>query len=332
MASSNYIEEPLTIDSADRLCLQPIQHDDLYKNYLAQFGRFWAPSSIDLSKDAKSWNEEMTPDERHYISTILAFFANADNAVLQKVMGWFAKVITLPEALLGFSAQSFFEGIHIITYNMMIDAVIRDPVEKLKLFQAVKYNPIIAKKIAWLEKWGSDCTINHLQRHFVVQCFYEGVGFASSFAGLFWLRKQQKCPGICYGNEKIVPDESLHVEQFALLASKCVNHMDKEEIYVICKEIVSIEDEFVDDSLPKDLKGMNSALMKQHVRHVADVILDMLHVDPLYNVRCPFDFMDGFGLIGKTNFFEKRTGEYLQKGREIGIYQQFENLGDDLDF
>jgi len=323
--------EPMTQNPMDRLCLMPIQHPEIDKNYEDQLARFWTHHEVDHSDDARSW-ASMNTEEQKYISMALAFFANSDNAVLKNISTRFAIEIEWPEAQLALTQQAMMEGIHVKTYNNMIDSVIPDRKQKLDLFRAVENHPIIAKKLAWISKWSGNAS-TPLHVCFVAQCFAEGVFFSPNFAAMFWLRKNQKCPGICFGNEKIVEDESLHVKLFALLYKNCVNKMSSEEIQAMAREAVSIEHEFVDQSLPYRIKGMNADLMKQYVCKVCDTVLAELGQPPLYHGHNPFPWMENIGLMGKTNFFEKRVGEYQKTRNETVIKQtQFTSLGDQLDF
>lgn len=323
--------EPMTLDMTDRLCLFPIQHADIYNNYETQVAKFWTYNEIEHGADYKSWCE-MNKDEQNYIAFTLSFFANSDNAVLSNLSTRFRVEITWPEVQMALAAQSAMETIHIVSYNNMINTVIKDPNERVKLFHAVKNSPIIAKKISWIQKWAGDKTVP-LHRCAVAQCFSEGIGFSPSFASMFWLRNNQKCPGICFGNEKIVEDEALHVKLFALIYRNCVNKMSRAEIIEMCEEFVAIEHLYVDSQLPYNIKGMNKVLMKQYVLRVADTVLELLGEAPYYNVMNPFPWMEGIGFIGKTNFFEKGVGEYQKPGKETEIQTQtYSGLGETLDF
>jgi len=322
--------EPMMDEKETQLCLYPIRHADIFANYEQQIARFWTYHEIDYGSDHRSWCE-LNKDEQHFIEFTLSFFANSDNAVLKNLNTRFHE-ITWPEVQLALAAQSCMESIHIVSYNTMINTVVKDPEERLKLFHAVNHSPIIAKKIAWIQKWAGDPQVP-LAKCFVAQCFSEGIGFSPSFATMFWLRKNQKCPGICFGNEKIVEDEALHVKLFALLYKNCVNKLSREEIIQMCEEFVEIEHLYVDGQLPYNVQGMNKNLMKQYVCRVADVILGLLDESPHYKVSNPFPFMESIGLLGKNNFFEKNTGEYQKPTQENLIHvKQFEDLGQELNF
>jgi ribonucleoside-diphosphate reductase beta chain len=323
--------EPMTLNPEDRLCLMPIQHADIDENYETQLSKFWTHHEIDHSQDAKSW-ATMNFEEQQFISKALAFFANSDNAVLSNIATRFRAEITWPEVQLALGQQASMEGIHVKSYNNMIDSVIPDPVEKIKLFHAVKNDPIIAKKLEWTMKWAGDPK-TPLHVCFVAQCLVEGVFFSPNFASMKWMRKNQICPGICFGNEKIIEDEALHVKLFALLYKNCVNKMSREDLEVMCREVVALEHEFVDASLPYRIKGMNKEMMKQYVCKVCDTVLEQLGEAKLYNVANPFPFMEGVGLLARTNFFEKRVAEYQLPQKETEIKTtQFTELGVSLDF
>jgi ribonucleoside-diphosphate reductase subunit M2 len=290
-----------------RYTLFPLQAPDIWHLYTQQLQKFWTHEEVDFSQDLRSWNT-LSPDEQTFLSTTLAFFANSDNIVIDNISSRFASEITLPEARMFLSIQAAIEGVHVVTYNLSIDAVIADPHLKKTLFAAIHTNPIIQPKTDWALRWtGSDRSLPHRLVAFAV---VEGIFFASSFASIFWLRKRQKVPGICWANEKIVEDESLHVRFASTMYRKYHNTLDTATVQAIVAEAVDIEHRFVDGVLPVQLIGMNSTLMKQYVCNVADVILSMLGVPSLYNVSNPFEWMVGIGLMGKANFFEKRVAEY----------------------
>jgi ribonucleotide reductase beta subunit family protein with ferritin-like domain len=311
------LAEPMTLDSEDELCLYPIKRPEIMQNYEEQLSRFWTHHEIDHTADRKDW-ERMNPDEQYYISKSLAFFANSDNAVMKNINTRYHREIKWPEVHLAMAQQAAMEGIHVLSYNNMIESVISNKQEKVRLFEAVKNDPIISEKIAWITKWASDDSVP-LSQCFAAQCFSEGIGFSPSFASMFWLRKNQRCPGICFGNEKIVEDESLHVKLYGSLYRLCVNKLSKAKLESMCREFVEIEHRFVDQALPYNLSGMNKELMKQYVCRVADSVMEVLGEAVIYNVANPFPWMDKIGLLNKTNFFEKRVGEYRKPQNETSI-------------
>ncbi len=328
----NSEREPITRQEEERLCLFPIRRINIWKNYEEQVAKFWTYNEVQFVKDRTDWKEKLSANGRAYIGWNLAYFANADNYVLAILLIRYFAEITLPEALLCLAQQQATEGVHVVSYNRMIDAVVDDEKEKLKLFHAVKNNPYVSKTIQWLSKYAEN-PATPLHQCFVAQAFFEGITFAQKFASIFWLRKSQICPGICFANEKIVEDESLHARFFALMAGSCEYKISDSLIYQMCQEVVDIECEFVDASLPNDLAGMNKIWMKQYVKCVADVMLKLLGLDAVYKVSNPFDFMDGIGLNGKTNFFEKTVSEYQLQSKDNTVQStKFVGLGKDLDF
>ncbi len=315
---TDWVVEPMTQDPDQELCLYPIQHNDIMDNYKLQLEKHWTYHEIDHSKDRKDW-ERMNTDEQNYIAKTLAFFANSDNAVMKNINTRYHREITWPEVHLAMTQQAAMEGIHVISYNNMIDAVITDRQEKMHLFHAIQYDPIIREKIDWITRWASDPN-TPLVVCFAAQCFAEGIGFSPSFASMFWLRKNQRCPGICYGNEKIVEDESLHVKLFGTLYRNCVNKLPTSVVADMCRELVDIEHRFVDQALPYNLSGMNKDLMKQYVCRVADAVLEVMGEVPIFHASNPFPWMEKIGMLNKTNFFEKKVGEYQKPGQESTIH------------
>jgi ribonucleotide reductase beta subunit family protein with ferritin-like domain len=322
--------EPISIPNYDRYCLFPIQHPDIWNLYRLHEQKFWTAEEIDFGEDKQSW-ATLNSDEQLFISVTLAFFANSDNIVLENLGTRFMKEMCIPEAQSFLAFQCCMENIHVHTYNLCIDAVIQDSKQKIALFKAISTNPIVQPKLQWALKWiESSKSMAHRVVAFAV---VEGVFFSSSFASIFWLRKRQKLPGICFANEKIVEDESIHVRFAALIYNKHIKYkLPESEVYALVQEAIEIEHKFVEDALPVKLIGMNSGMMKQYVCKVADVVLSLLGLKPLYNVENPFSWMAGLGLIGKSNFFEKRVAEYSKVSQETEIRNNISKLGDDLDF
>ncbi len=324
--------EPMSIESLDRLCLEPIQHSKIFDNYLKQMSRNWTFDELDTSSDFKDFMT-LNENERRYILMILAFFANSDNAIMENIQRRLREEIHWPEAQLALAKQAEMEGVHVVTYNRMIRAVVEGEENRKELFHAVKTNPYIAKKIEWARKWASDYTIP-LHQVLVAQCLSEGIGFASSFAGLMWLRIQRKCNGITFGNKKIMDDEALHVDLSSLLSFECDYPVSEQTILDMCAELVEIECEFVREALPFNLKGMNKELMIQFVKYTADQILTQLKVKTmLYKTANPFSWMDSLQTIGRENFFEVTAGMYQMATNETAITTtKFSDLGSEIDF
>ncbi len=323
--------EPLTLRSTDRYCILPIVHQDIFDLYELQASKFWTVKEVHFGEDYKNW-QQLSSDEQKFISVTLAFFANADNLVIENLHSRLRTEIQFPEAQAFFCIQGSIEQIHALCYAESIQTVIRDPVKRLELFRAIDNNPIVQPKLQWTKKWIE--STDSLGKRLVAMTFVEGVFFSSSFASLFWARKRRNLPGICFSNEKIVEDEALHVRHGALLYRKyIVNKMPLEELYDMAREAVAIEHEFVESALPVKLIDMNSTEMKQYVCFVTDLVLELLGVPKLFNCENPFEWMIGIGLLGKSNFFEKRVAEYVLAGQESEIRQvEFLSLGDTLDF
>lgn len=318
----------LTEISDDRFCLMPMKHPEVYKNYEDQLSKFWTFTEINHNDDYKSWLT-MNTMEQLYIAKVLAFFANSDNAVMENIGHRFLKEITWPEAQMALAQQRAMESIHVVSYNNMIDSVIKDPTEKMMLFQAVKHDPIIRKKIEWTIKWAGNPDVP-LHVCVVAQACAEGIGFASSFAAMLWLRTQNLCPGIAFGNQKIIVDESLHVKLFGILYRTNDKKMPRQEILDMVKELVTIEYEFIDASLPTSIKNMNAVLLKQYVQKTADVVLEELGEKPFYNATNPFPWMETASMKSQTNFFEKSVPEY-SIASTTGDLKNIQ-LDNDLDF
>jgi len=304
-------EEPhITNPSKHQYALFPIKHYDCFENFTSQYQRYWTPDEIDLSKDTDDWRT-MNKYEQFFILVTLSFFANSDNVVLKNLITRLMKEIAIPEAIMAFAFQGGMEAIHVLSYNLLIDNLVEDEKQKEEIFNAVEKSPIVKPKLQWADKW---ITSNaSLARRLFAWAVVEGVFFSSSFCSIFWLRKRKLLPGVCFANEKIVEDEYLHVALSAMLYRKCNNKLSTEEAHDLMKEAVEVEHFFVEQALPVRLIGMNAETMKQYVCYVADLVLQQLGHSKFYNVHNPFLWMEGIGLVGKANFFEKRVGEYIKQ-------------------
>jgi len=300
--------EPLLLPDENRFVMFPIQHDDVWAMYEKQVDCFWRPQEIDLTKDIDHWNS-LNDEERHFISMILAFFAASDGIVLENLALRFMKDIQLSEARAFYGFQIAMENIHGHTYSLLIETYIKNPEEKDRLFRAVENYPCIKKKADWAQKWIHDNRSSFASRLVAFACV-EGIFFSGSFCSIYWMKKRGLMPGLTFSNELISRDEALHCEFAILLYSKLQNKLNKTRIYEIIKEAVEIETEFICDALPCRLIGMNSTLMSQYIRFVADRLCLQLGYDKIYNVGNPFDFMELISLEGKVNFFEKVNAEY----------------------
>jgi len=305
-------EEPLLAESSDRFCMFPVRYQEIWKMYKMAEASFWTAEEVDLSADLKHW-ESLNDGEKHFISHILAFFAASDGIVLENLAVRFMSEIMVPEARAFYGFQIAIENIHSEMYSLLLETYIKDPIEKSRLFSAIETVPVIKKKADWALRWiGSDSTF--AERLVAFACV-EGIFFSGSFCAIFWLKKRGLMPGLTFSNELISRDEGLHTD-FACLLYQNLEYtkLSSARILEVVTSAVSIEQEFVCDALPCNLVGMNADLMKTYIEFVADRLLVSLGCDKHFNVQNPFEFMELISLQGKTNFFEKRVGEYQKAG------------------
>jgi len=308
----NTEDEPLLRENPHRHVLFPLKYHDIWEKYKEAEASIWTVSEIDLSSDMKDW-DNMNEGEQHFVKHILAFFAASDGIVLENLAGRFMSDIKIPEARCFYGFQIHIENVHSETYSVLIDTYIRDTEEKLRLFHAVDNIPCVRRKAMWALKWIS--STSSFAERLIAFAAVEGIFFSGSFCAIFWLKKRGLMPGLTFSNELISRDEGLHCD-FACMLYKdhIVNKLSEERVQAIIKEAVTIEIEFVTQSLPVRLIGMNAELMQQYIQFVADRLLVALGVAKLYNTTNPFDFMEMISLQGKTNFFEKRVGDYQKAG------------------
>ena len=299
--------EPILTPSMARYTTFPIKYPDLWSLYKKAQGSFWTVEEIDFSQDINDWNK-LSDNEQHFIKTILAFFAASDGIVFENVNCNFAKEIQIPEARSFYGYQEYNEQIHSETYSLLIEKYIQDPIEKDKLFRAIETIPCIQKKAQWAMGW-FDSTLPFAERLFAFVCV-EGIFFSGSFCAIFWLKKRGLLPGLCFSNELISRDEGLHQEFAIKLLGMLKKSPKVQTIHNIVKSAVACEKEFIIDALPCKLIGMNDELMGKYIEFVADRILKQTGYPPIWNTENPFDFMENICLDGKTNFFEKRVGDY----------------------
>lgn len=301
-------EEPLLAEDENRYVMFPIQDKSIWDMYKKQVDCFWRAEEIDLSKDQKDW-DKLTDDEKYYIKMIIAFFAGSDGIVLENLAGRFMSDVQLSEARAFYGFQIAMENIHSEVYSLLIDTYIKDDVDKNRLFTALNTFPCIAKKGDWAKKWIGDKRSSFAVRLIAFACV-EGIFFSGAFCSIYWLKKRGLMPGLTFSNELISRDEALHTEFAVLLYSKLQKKVKKQRVLEIIKEAVTIEQEFICDALPCRLIGMNSNMMSRYIEFVADRLAVQLGYEKIYNSTNPFDFMEMISIEGKTNFFEKRVGEY----------------------
>jgi ribonucleotide reductase beta subunit family protein with ferritin-like domain len=281
----------------------------MYKQHVASF---WTADEIDLSADLTDWKERLTDSERHFISMVLAFFAGADGIVVENLAERFCREVTVPEARCFYGFQMAMESVHQETYCLLIDTYISDPKDRELLFSAHTSVPSVEKKAKWAQRFiGSKASF---AERLVAFAAVEGIFFSGAFCAIFWLKKRGLMPGLTFSNELISRDEGLHCTFACQLYSKLQRKLTEKEIHALIHEAVQVEQTFICDALPVSLIGMNASLMSQYIEFVADRLLKDLGYKPLFGSKNPFDWMDMISLEGKTNFFEKRVGEYQKSG------------------
>ncbi len=301
-------KEFLLTENPNRYVMFPIQDDDIWKLYKKMMDCFWKAEEINFSKDKVHW-EKLSDNEQFFIKMILAFFAASDGIVIENLGARFMSEVQLPEARAAYGFQLMIENIHSEVYSLLIDTYIKNEEEKTKLFQALDNFPCIRKKADWAIKWINDRRSSFATRLLAFACV-EGIFFSGAFCSIYWLKKRGLMPGLTFSNELIARDEGMHTDLAVLLFSKLQKKLNRARVHDIVKEAVSIEKEFICDALPCNLIGMNAKLMSQYIEFVADRLLVQLGYSKLWDVECPFDFMEMISLEGKTNFFEKRVGDY----------------------
>jgi len=321
--------EKILVENTNRFVLFPIQHHDIWEYYKRAEASFWTAEEIDLSTDIVHWENKLNDNEKHFIKNILAFFAASDGIVNENLAENFLSEVQYPEAKFFYGFQIAIENIHSETYSLLIDTYIKDSKEKDYLFKGLENIESIKKKGQWALKWiESDNFVERILAFAVV----EGIFFSGAFCSIFWLKKRGLMPGLSFSNELISRDEGLHTDFACLLYNNHVeNKLSSERLLEIVLEAVEIEKEFISDSLPVSLIGMNADLMKQYIEYVTDRLLINLKQKPYFNSTNPFDFMVNIAMTNKTNFFEKRVAEYNKSGVANSLNKgtdTFENLDD----
>ncbi|KAM7192774.1 Ribonucleotide reductase, small chain domain containing protein [Naviculisporaceae sp. PSN 640] len=321
------VDEPLLQENPQRFVLFPIKYHEIWQMYKKAEASFWTAEEIDLSKDLHDWHNKLNDDEKFFISHILAFFAASDGIVNENLVERFSGEVQIPEARCFYGFQIMMENIHSETYSLLIDTYIKEAAQRTHLFNAIDTIPCIRKKADWALKWITDKKSTFAQR-LVAFAAVEGIFFSGAFASIFWLKKRGLMPGLTFSNELISRDEGLHTDFACLLFSHLNNRPSKQLVQDIITDAVNIEQEFLTEALPCALLGMNSTLMKQYIEFVADRLLVALGNDKVYRVTNPFDFMENISLGGKTNFFEKRVGEYQKAGVMASTKKPVEDLAE----
>jgi ribonucleoside-diphosphate reductase beta chain len=320
--------EPILTENPGRFVIFPIQHHDIWKFYKMAEANFWTAEEIDLQQDLHDWTHKLNDDERHFIKHVLAFFAASDGIVNENLAEHFVSEVQYTEAKFFYGFQIMMENIHSETYSLLIDTYIKDVKEKDYLFNAIDTLDCVKKKAHWALRWINQ---GNFQERLIAFAAVEGIFFSGSFCSIFWLKKRGLMPGLSFSNELISRDEGMHCDFACLLYNKhIVNRLSGDIVRSIITDAVTIEKEFVSDALPVKLIGMNSEMMCQYIEFVADRLLVALGQPKVYNAENPFQWMELISIAGKTNFFEKRVGDYQKAGvmgnREDQVFSMDEDF------
>lgn len=320
--------EPILVENPNRFVLFPIQHDDIWAEYKKSEACIWTAEEIDLSQDLTDWADRLNDDERHFVKHVLAFFAASDGIVNENLAENFVSEVQYTEAKFFYGFQIMMENIHSETYSLLIDTYIKDNKEKDYLFNAIETMDCVKKKAEWAMRWIDNGTF---AERLIAFAAVEGIFFSGSFCSIFWLKKRGLMPGLSFSNELISRDEGMHCDFACLLYNDHIqNKLPNSQIRDIIANAVEIEKEFVTDALPVSLIGMNAEMMCQYIEFVADRLLVALKVGKIFNAENPFPWMDLISLEGKTNFFEKRVGDYQKSGVMADRESQVFSLDEDF--
>jgi len=324
-------EDPLLKENPNRWVMFPIQYPQVWEMYKKHEASFWTAEEIDLSQDTKDW-DKLNDSERHFIKHILAFFAASDGIVLENLGTNFSTEVQIPEARAFYGFQIAMENIHSETYSLLIEQYVRDDAERDMVFNAIQTMPAVRTKAEWAVKWMND--ENSFAERLVAFAAVEGILFSGAFCSIYWLKKRSMMPGLTFSNELISRDEGLHADFACLLYSMLQNKLPDDVVHDIIRGAVDAEKAFICEALSCDLIGMNSELMTTYIKFVADRLLVALGHPKIYNAQNPFDWMELISLQGKTNFFEKRVGEYQKAGvmASVGGQENSDAFSLDVDF
>lgn len=307
------MSEIILTQNPRRFVLFPIQFHDIWDMYKEAVSSFWTAEEIDLGSDKKDWLN-LNDGERHFIKHVLAFFAGSDGIVNENIVCNFAEEVQIPEARCFYGFQEAIENIHSEVYSLLIDTYVQNQAEKEYLFNAIETIPCVKQKAGWAMKYRDRNSASFATR-LVAFAAVEGIFFSGSFCAIFWLKKRGLLPGLCFSNELISRDEGLHCKFACLLYSHLEeSKLPAAKIHEIIDSAVEIESVFITEALPVALIGMNAEQMKQYIQFCADRLCVMLGAPKLYHTKNPFDWMELISVQGKTNFFEKRVGEYSKAG------------------
>jgi ribonucleoside-diphosphate reductase beta chain len=320
--------EPILRENPHRFTLFPIAKQKLFQKYKNHVAVFWTAEEIDLSKDIKDW-ERLSHNERYFIRNILGFFAGSDGIVQENLATRFIKEVQIPEARSFYAVQNMIESIHSEVYSLLIDTYIEDKQEKIDTFRAIQTIPCVQKKAEWAQRWIENKGESFATR-LIAFAVVEGVFFSGAFCAIYWLKERGIMPGLTTSNEFIARDEGLHTDFACALYEEIMRKIPEKKVHGIIREAVAIEKEFIMESIPCNMIGMNATLMGEYIEFVADRLSVQLGYSKVYGTQNPFDFMERISLEGKDNFFEKRVSTYAKAG--VGKSQEEMKFTVDADF
>jgi len=299
--------EKILVENPGRFVIFPIEHNDIWEFYKQHQAAFWTAEEVDLTNDIRDW-ENLTYNEKYFVKNVLSFFAASDGIVNENLAENFYREVQYPEAKFFYGFQLAMENIHSLMYSLLIDTYINNPKEKDECFNAIDRLPAVQKKAKWALEWIEKASF---AERLVAFAAVEGIFFSGSFCSIFWMKSRGIMQGLCNANSLIFKDENLHCD-FAihLLNNHLENKPSEKRIKEILLSALEIEKEFITESLPVSLIGMNSNLMKQYLEFVVDGLLMKMGCSKEFNVEQPFKFMEQIAVETKGNFFESRTMEY----------------------
>nr|QBI90338.1 rr2 [Trichoplusia ni single nucleopolyhedrovirus] len=318
------------MSSVSRKTLFPIVNEDLWQSYKKALDCHWKVEEIDMSKDFDDWNNKLNDKERFFLKHVLAFFAAADVIVNTNIIEHMQSAVPEMEASFFYAQQTSIECVHTEMYNILVVEYIKDPQECDRILNAIEHIDSVKRKATWAQKWIESQTATFAER-MVAFAIVEGVFFSGSFAAIYYIKDTKKgaLPGLTYSNELISRDEGLHTDFACLYYNKYIAKKDKlseSKVLNMFKEAVDIEKDFFTNALPVAMLGMNAHSMCEYIEFVADRLLIELGYEKYFKTLNPFEFMNNISLEGKTNFFEKRVGEYKRFGAANETYEILEDF------
>lgn len=302
--------EPILTPSLTRFCLQPVKYHKTYQMYKDQIAAFWTVDEVDLASDELDW-KTLSDNERKFVLHVISFFNASDGIVNENLAARFSVEVQIPEARAFYGFQIGMETIHTDMYGLLLQTYERDDARREELAYAIMKDGSIKKKADWALKWISDEHASFAQRLIAFACV-EGIFFSASFCAIYYFKKRGKLPGLTFSNELIARDESMHRDFAVHLYSLLERRLDEATVHALVQDAVDAENAYVEEGLQADLIGMKASRMKQYVEFVADHLIASLGYEKLFHAENPFEWMDIISMEGKTNFFEKRVGEYAK--------------------